>query len=71
MTIIGWLLYWLKLPISPDFRVFLPGLIILGIVLDLGGGPDHDRIGFRYWKDPGPFVAFNGIAGSKGHFLGE
>lgn len=23
------------------------GLIILGIVLDLGGGPTHDRIGFR------------------------
>lgn len=46
------------------------GLIILGIVLDLGGGPDHDRLGFRYWKNPGPFVNFNGITGSKGHFLG-
>ena len=46
------------------------GLIILGIVLDLGGGPDHDRIGFRYWKHPGPFVQFDGIAGAKGRFLG-
>jgi yeast amino acid transporter len=45
------------------------GLIILGIVLDLGGGPNHDRIGFRYWKNPGPFVQFDGIAGSKGRFL--
>lgn len=47
-----------------------PGLIILGIILDLGGGPDHDRIGFRYWKHPGPFVQFDGIAGAKGRFLG-
>jgi amino acid transporter len=29
------------------------GLIILSLVLMLGGGPDHDRKGFRYWKDPG------------------
>ncbi|EAU92901.2 amino acid transporter [Coprinopsis cinerea okayama7 len=46
------------------------GLIILGIVLDLGGGPNRDRIGFRYWKDPGPFVQYRGIPGAKGRFLG-
>ncbi|KAI0307842.1 amino acid permease [Multifurca ochricompacta] len=46
------------------------GLIILGIILDLGGGPDHDRLGFRFWKHPGPFVQYNGIAGAKGRFLG-
>ncbi|KAI0779577.1 amino acid permease [Fomes fomentarius] len=46
------------------------GLIILGIVLDLGGGPNHDRIGFRYWKAPGPFVQYDNIAGAKGRFLG-
>ena len=28
-------------------------LIITGLVIDLGGGPDHERIGFRYWKNPG------------------
>ncbi|CAE6465160.1 unnamed protein product [Rhizoctonia solani] len=50
--------------------ITITGLIILGIVLDLGGGPNHDRIGFRYWKNPGPFVQFAGIAGSKGQFLG-
>ncbi|CAL1695964.1 unnamed protein product [Somion occarium] len=50
--------------------ITITGLIILGIVLDLGGGPNHDRLGFRYWKNPGPFVQFNGIAGSKGQFLG-
>ncbi|KIK98792.1 hypothetical protein PAXRUDRAFT_636532 [Paxillus rubicundulus Ve08.2h10] len=46
------------------------GLIILGIIIDLGGGPDHDRIGFRYWKNPGPFVQYKNIAGAKGRFLG-
>ncbi|QRW12299.1 amino acid permease [Ceratobasidium sp. AG-Ba] len=50
--------------------ITITGLIILGIVLDLGGGPNHDRLGFRYWKNPGPFVQFAGIAGSKGQFLG-
>ena len=28
------------------------GLIILGVVLFFGGGPNHDRLGFRYWKEP-------------------
>ena len=50
--------------------VTIVGLIILGIILDLGGGPNHDRIGFRYWIDPGPFVQFHGISGAKGQFLG-
>ena len=45
------------------------GLIILGLILDLGGGPDHDRLGFRYWKRPGPFVQYEGIPGAKGRFL--
>ena len=57
-------------PIFPRYSRAHSGLIILGIILDLGGGPDHDRLGFRYWKNPGPFVQFNGIAGSKGRFLG-
>lgn len=39
-------------------------------MLDLGGGPNHDRLGFRYWKNPGPFVQYDGIAGAKGQFLG-
>ncbi|KAJ7580196.1 general APC amino acid permease [Mycena floridula] len=29
------------------------GLLIAGLVIDLGGGPNHERIGFRYWKNPG------------------
>ena len=51
--------------------ITITGLIILGIVLDLGGGPSHDRLGFRYWKKPGPFVQYNGIGGSEGQFLGK
>ncbi|KAF9056359.1 amino acid permease/ SLC12A domain-containing protein [Panaeolus papilionaceus] len=50
--------------------ITITGLIILGIVLDLGGGPNHDRLGFRFWKHPGPFVQFHGIGGAKGRFLG-
>jgi amino acid permease len=33
----------------------ITGLIIVGLVIDLGGGPDGDRRGFRYWKNPGAF----------------
>jgi len=44
--------------------------IILGVVLNLGRGPNHNHIGFRYWKHPGPFDQFNGIGGVKGRFLG-
>jgi yeast amino acid transporter len=43
--------------------------IILTLVY-FTGGPNHDRIGFRYWINPGPFVQFEGIAGAKGRFLG-
>ena len=25
----------------------ITGLILLGLIIDLGGGPDHDRRGFR------------------------
>ncbi|BEI83725.1 hypothetical protein CcaverHIS002_0403290 [Cutaneotrichosporon cavernicola] len=51
------------------------GLIILGIVLMCGGGPNHDAIGFRYWRNPGPFAQIsiqNGsavIGGRWGQFL--
>ncbi|KAL4896000.1 amino acid permease/ SLC12A domain-containing protein [Aspergillus ambiguus] len=32
------------------------GLIILSLVLALGGGPDRDVKGFKYWIDPGAFA---------------
>ena len=46
------------------------GLIVLGIVLFFGGGPSHDRLGFRYWKDPGAFHSYPkpGL-GNTGKFL--
>ncbi|EGW32649.1 putative proline permease [Spathaspora passalidarum NRRL Y-27907] len=46
----------------------LMGLIILGVVLFFGGGPNHDRLGFRYWKHD----AFKEhlVKGSTGRFLG-
>ncbi|SNX84901.1 probable general amino acid permease [Melanopsichium pennsylvanicum] len=45
-------------------------LIIFGLVIDLGGGPTGDRLGFRYWKNPGAFNQYNGIGGAEGRFLG-
>ncbi|RDW57468.1 hypothetical protein BP6252_13806 [Coleophoma cylindrospora] len=46
------------------------GIIIMGLVIDLGGVKGQDRIGFRYWRNPGPFVAYLGIKGAWGKFLG-
>ena len=49
--------------------VAIIGLIIFAFIIDLGGGPTRDRLGFRYWKNPGamkPYVA----DGDLGRFLG-
>ncbi|KAJ9127077.1 hypothetical protein QFC24_001312 [Naganishia onofrii] len=48
----------------------ITGLIILGIILTAGGGPDKTAHGFEYWKNPGPFVQYQGIPGVLGRFLG-
>ncbi|KAJ7765332.1 amino acid permease/ SLC12A domain-containing protein [Mycena metata] len=45
------------------------GCIISGLVIDLGGGPGHHRIGFRYWKEPGAFAQYL-VPGNTGVFLG-
>jgi amino acid transporter len=47
------------------------GLIILGVVLFFGGGPNHDRLGFRYWKDQNGYGAFRDylVPGDTGKFL--
>ncbi|GMG20173.1 unnamed protein product [Ambrosiozyma monospora] len=37
------------------------GLIILLLCIMLGGSPTHDRIGFRYWQDPGAFAPYKKI----------
>lgn len=31
------------------------GFIILGVILNCGGGPNGEYLGGRYWNDPGPF----------------
>ena len=49
--------------------MFIIFLILLGLIINLGGVPGTERIGFRYWKDPGPFVEYIGT-GSWGQFLG-
>ncbi|GAK67381.1 amino acid permease [Moesziomyces antarcticus] len=49
--------------------ITIVGLIILSICIDLGVGK-QGRLGFRYWKNPGPFVQYNKIEGSLGRFLG-
>jgi yeast amino acid transporter len=48
--------------------VVLLGLIILGLVLACGGGPDHEPKGFTYWSDPGAFATYI-TTGSTGRFL--
>lgn len=48
--------------------IAITGLIILGVVLFFGGGPNHDRLGFRYWKHGEAFHEHL-VAGSTGRFL--
>jgi yeast amino acid transporter len=31
----------------------MAGLLIVSVVIFFGGGPDQDRLGFRYWHNPG------------------
>ncbi|KAF8507233.1 dicarbixylic amino acid permease [Gautieria morchelliformis] len=39
--------------------ISLIGLMLMCIIIDLGGNPKHDRIGFRYWKHPsGPMGTY-------------
>ena len=39
--------------------ITLVGLILMGIVIDLGGNPRHDRYGFRFWDHPyGPMGSY-------------
>ncbi|KAH3682312.1 hypothetical protein WICPIJ_006727 [Wickerhamomyces pijperi] len=46
------------------------GLILLLLVIALGGAPTHDRLGFRYWENPGAFKPYSGISDlSKAKFV--
>ena len=49
--------------------ITIVGLLIFAFIIDLGGGPTRDRLGFRYWKNPGAMKTY--IAdGDTGRFLG-
>ncbi|KAK8063052.1 amino acid transporter [Apiospora hydei] len=45
------------------------GLIIFTFIVMLGGNPQHDRFGFRYWKEPGAFNTYY-HTGDLGRFMG-
>lgn len=49
--------------------ITIVGLIIFAFIIDLGGGPTRDRLGFRYWKNPGAMGEYVAL-GDKGRFLG-
>lgn len=44
------------------------GLLILSFILFWGGGPSHDRLGFRYWEHPGAANTYL-TGGNTGRFL--
>lgn len=46
------------------------GLNLMALVIVCGGGPDHEAVGFRYWRNPGVFTNYLGYTGSLGHFMG-
>jgi len=49
--------------------ITIVGLLIMAFIVDLGGGPKHDRLGFRYWKNPGAMKEYDST-GNTGRFLG-
>lgn len=46
----------------------LLGLILLSIIISAGGGPSGERVGFRYWHDPGPANTWI-VEGDDGMFV--
>ncbi|KAL4862835.1 hypothetical protein BDV12DRAFT_190109 [Aspergillus spectabilis] len=52
------------------FKIFLMlGLMMYTFITMVGGNPDKDPYGFRYWRDPGSFVEYL-VPGDTGRFLG-
>jgi yeast amino acid transporter len=48
--------------------ILILGLLILSFILFWGGGPSHDRLGFRYWDHPGAIKPYL-VPGSAGQFV--
>ncbi|PLB36300.1 amino acid permease/ SLC12A domain-containing protein [Aspergillus candidus] len=52
------------------FKIFLMlALMLYTFITMLGGNPQGDRYGFRYWNDPGAFVSYL-VPGDAGRFCG-
>ncbi|KAJ8607546.1 hypothetical protein MRB53_040256 [Persea americana] len=66
VKIFGEVEFWL----SSVKVIVVIGLIILSLVLAVGGGPDHDVKGFRYWKNPGAFASYLPPGGMFFAYLG-
>ncbi|KAB8236586.1 hypothetical protein ETB97_005367 [Aspergillus alliaceus] len=49
--------------------ITLIGLLILSFILFWGGGPNRQRLGFHYWKDPGVMNTYL-VSGDRGRFVG-
>lgn len=41
--------------------MMITGFILMSIVLTAGGGPHHEKIGGKYWHDPGFYTNFKGL----------
>ena len=48
--------------------ITIMGLILVSLVIMLGGAPNGERIGFRYWYSPGAIEPYL-VGGSTGNFL--
>jgi amino acid transporter len=54
--------------ITASFKILLMiGLLFATFITMVGGNPNHDAYGFRYWKNPMKEYL---ETGSLGHFLG-
>lgn len=49
--------------------LILTTLVLTCFIISMGGQPSGDRIGFRYWSDPGAFATYL-LPGNTGRFLG-
>ncbi|KAL2148148.1 hypothetical protein VTH82DRAFT_8737, partial [Thermothelomyces myriococcoides] len=49
--------------------LLIVGLLIFTFIVMLGGNPLHDRIGFRFWREPGAFAELY-HTGALGRFMG-
>lgn len=45
------------------------GLILFGLIYDLGGVPNQHRLGFQYWRNPGAFGQGYLVDGAAGRFV--